>query len=178
MGPSRRAGTPTGRHPQQRDHALDQILDLLDDFTGSPVDAARAHADLARTPGLDDEDLIDELTGLLHVAAHSDAFGFDLLGWLPPTPGAEPIAVCLEVKSASAEGFHLTTSEWALAERFHHDRRGQLYAVLVVRRGPRASLPQAMDLLADPVGLHTTGRLHRDVDGYTLTYRTSTSPAG
>jgi len=40
------------------------------------------------------------LGGFLHVARHSDAFGFDMLAWLPVSVGTPPRAVALEVKSS------------------------------------------------------------------------------
>jgi hypothetical protein len=52
---------------------------LLSTFAGEPVERALAHADSVTATDLDDEELIDELTGLLHVARYSDDFGFDLL---------------------------------------------------------------------------------------------------
>jgi len=76
------------------------------------VQRALAHEDAAMASDLDEEDLIDELTGLLYVARYSDAFGFDLLGWLPPAEGAEPVAMCLEAKSSPDGTFHLSAAEW------------------------------------------------------------------
>ena len=57
-----------------------------------PVARALAHFEPAMSTELDDEELIDELTGLLYVVRYSDDFGFDLLGWLPPVAGHDPIA--------------------------------------------------------------------------------------
>src|SRR3712207_7487725 len=56
---------------------------------GDVVEKARAHAETARAADLDEEELVDELTGLLHVARYSDAFGFDMLGWLAPARSEE-----------------------------------------------------------------------------------------
>jgi hypothetical protein len=135
------------------------------------VDTALSHAALARSRELDEEELIDELTGLLHVARHSDAFGFDLVGWLPLASGSDPRATCLEVKSSSGEAFHLSSSEWSLAQRLHDAGEGDRYAVLAVRRAKRGGLPASMDLLVDPVLLFESGQLRRDVDGYKIAYR-------
>src|SRR5215212_2679517 len=41
-----------------------------------------------KTRDLGEEELIDELSGLLHVSQYSDAFGFDLIGWLPSSPNS------------------------------------------------------------------------------------------
>jgi hypothetical protein len=163
---------------EARDAAIGDVIELLggvgtfEGFTGRPVAEVLSHAELARRSDLSDEDLIDELTGLLHVSRQSDMFGFDLIGWLPPTEGAEPKAMCLEVKSSSGEGFHLSTGEWHLAERLHETGEGDRYAVLVVRRSKRGGLPAGMDLLVDPVGLVESGQLRQDVDGYQIAYRT------
>jgi hypothetical protein len=157
---------------EEREQALDEVTALFARFEGKPVDAALSHAALARSRDIDEEELIDELTGLLHVSRHSDAFGFDLVGWLPLAPGSEPTAVFLEVKSSSGEGFHLSSSEWALAQRLHDDDEGNRYAVLAVLRSKGDGLPSTMDLLVDPVGLFESGQLRRDVDGYKIAYRT------
>jgi hypothetical protein len=159
------------------DAAIDDVIALLrgtgglPGFAGAPVDTALSYADRARPPVLDDEELIEELTGLLHVSRHSDAFGFDLIGWLPPAVGTEPMAMCLEVKSSSDRGFHLSQGEWFLAQTLHDAGEGDRYAILVVRRSPRGGPPAGMDLLVDPVELVDSGRLRRDVDGYKLGYQ-------
>lgn len=155
-----------------RDQAIDDIVELFGRFEGAPVEAALAHSELSRSRELDDEELIDELTGLLHVSRHSDAFGFDLVGWLPAAPDSEPQAICLEVKSSGSEGFHLSAGEWSLAQRLHERDEGDRFAVLAVRRGKGGGLPASMDLLVDPVALFESGQLRRDVDGYKMAYRT------
>lgn len=156
-----------------RSAAIDDLVELLGEFEGSPVDRALAHAVTARAADLDPEELADELAGLLHVAQHSDAFGFDLLGWFPPdADGRHPVgAVCLEVKSSGGDTFHLSSGEWRTAERF---RGTSHYAVLVVKRAKSGGPPVAMDLLTDPVTLVEHHQLHRDVDGYVLRYSTTT----
>ena len=156
-----------------RGKAIDAVCDLLGRFDGSPVRAALVHAELARSQELDDEELVDELTGLLHVSRHSDAFGFDLIGWFPKGPDGGPRAVCLEVKSSGSASFKLSSSEWARAEKLHADGVGDQYAVLVVRRSRQRTTPKGMDLLADPVSLRDSGLLSLDVDGWTANYRQS-----
>jgi len=153
-----------------RGQAIGEICQLLNRFKGTPVDAALGHAERARLQDLEEDELIEELAGLLHLSRHSDAFGFDLVGWLPVTEGAEPKAVCLEVKSVGGSGFILSASEWARAEWLHNDGEGDRYAVLAVRRGKAAGTPIAMDLLVDPVDLFKTKKLRRDADGYKITY--------
>ena len=162
---------------ERRDVAIGDVIELLggvgffEGFTGTPVDEALSHAELARSRDVDDEELIDELTELLHVSRHSDGFGFDLIGWIPPTAGGRPQAMCLEVKSSGGEGFHLSTAEWRMAKTLHDAGEGDRYAVLVVRRSRRGGLPASMDLLVDPVDLVESGQLRKDADGYQIAYR-------
>ncbi len=159
-----------------RDVALGRIKELLvDQFKGEPVDRALGHFDRARLDDLDTEELIEELSGLLHVSRYSDAFGFDLLGWLPPGPGREAQAVCLEVKSSRDQAFQLSRGEWSLAEKFHQERIGNQYAILVVRRGRSRGVPKSMDLLGDPKRLLDDGLLKREPAGYQMTYMTGSS---
>ncbi len=160
---------------EARGRAIGDICQLLNRFKGTPVDAALGHAERARLQDLEEDELIEELAGLLHLSRHSDAFGFDLVGWLPVTEGAEPTAVCLEVKSVGGNGFILSASEWARAEWLHNDGEGDRYAVLAVRRGKGAGTPIAMDLLIDPVRLYETNQLRRDADGYKIAYGTLTT---
>lgn len=155
----------------ERRSAVGEIVTLLQLFSGSPVDEALAHAEPACEPELDDEELIDELTELLHVSRRSDWFGFDLVGWLSPIPGAEPEAVCLEVKSTRDGTFHLSRNEWDRARWFHERGEGTRYAVLVVHRSRGGGPPKRLDLLADPVELVETGQLAKSDDGYELAYR-------
>lgn len=153
----------------ERRGAVDAVLELLDEYfeSSGPVEAARAHAEPACEIGLDDEDLIDELSGLLHVSAHSDAFGFDLLGWIRPSDDAEPRALCLEVKSTADGSFHLSPNEWQQATLLK-DR----YAILAVRRSPKGGAPARMDLLVDPVELVKDGLLSSAPDGFKIKYKT------
>ncbi len=155
---------------QQRNLALDAVEQMLNYFDGSPVEAALSHVDAARLGAGDDEDLVDELRGLLHVSQYSDGFGFDLVGWLAVCPGTEPIAMCIEVKNAGGTEFHLTLSEWKLAERLHREGLGDHYAVLVVQRGKHGGPPIRMDLLVDPLRLEREGKVSRDADGYAIRY--------
>lgn len=159
-----------GLDQERRDQALDGVTALLSRFDGEPVTACLEHLEIARGAHLDQEELVDELSGALHVARHSDAFGFDLIGWLGPTD-QERRAVCLEVKSSGGRRFHLSSSEWDRARTLHDDGDGDLYAVLIVRRGRRGSrLPVGMDLLVDPVAMADEGLLRSDIDGYRMAY--------
>jgi hypothetical protein len=156
----------------KRRRAIEAIVSLLDNFAGSPVEKARAHAEPACEPDLEEEELIDELTKLLHVSGYSDGFGFDLLGWLPPDPESDPIALCLEVKSTSDGRFHLSRNEWESAKSFRENGDGNKYAVLVVHRASGTGPPRRLDLLPDPVSLVETGQLTKKDDSYELAYQT------
>jgi hypothetical protein len=155
--------------PQVRKQALPELVTLLRRFAGDPVARALAHADALIAPDLDDEEIIEELTGLLHVARYSDDFGFDLLGWLAPAVGAEPTAMCLEAKSSADGTFHLSAGEWAQASQLRDDGLGHQYAILVVRRGS-GPVPERLDLLVDPVTQCDQGLLSRRDDGYVIAY--------
>ena len=155
----------------ERVAAVDDVRDLLSRFAGAPVEAALAHITWVQMGGLDEEELIEALSSLLHVSTLSDAFGFDLIGWLPASPGQSPLATCFEVKSASDSQFHLSASEWALAERLHGSGEGTRYAVMVVRRGKATGLPSRLDLLPDPVGLHRSGMLRLAPDSFAISYK-------
>ncbi len=157
---------------EAREAAIDHIKALLTEhFDGKPVDDAMAHAERARLSSLDDEERIEELSAFLRVSRYSDAFGFDLLGWLPPgSSNSNGKAVCLEVKSSQGEGFRFSRGEWSVAEKFHEDERGDQYAILVVRRGRNGGVPSRMDLLSDPKALVDKNLLRMDADGYEMTY--------
>ena len=107
------------------------------------MDKALSHAEPACDPQLDEEELIEELTGLLHVSRLSDGFGFDILGWLPLGADAPPTAVCLEVKSTRDGKFHLSRNEWERAKWFHDRGEGERYVVLVVHRSSGSEPPSA-----------------------------------
>jgi len=165
----------TGLSATERDVAIGELIDLLSRFDGAPVEDALGHAEAARARDIDEEELIDELTGLLHVSSYSDAFGFDLLGWLPPKDDQPGRAMCLEVKSSGGEGFHLSSGEWRRAENLNSQGSGGRYAVLVVRRTKRGGVPAAMDLLVDPVALRDQNYLWLAPDGYQVSYSSSPS---
>jgi hypothetical protein len=158
---------------EERNAAIDEIVALLRRFEGAPVNDALSHEVPARRLNLDEEELIDELSGLLHVSQYSDAFGFDLIGWLPSVGNGKGRAVCLEVKSSGGEGFRLSRKEWATSERFHNDGLGDRYAVLVVLRSKGGGVPAAMHLLSNPVNLEKSGRLRMEADGYQIVYQTN-----
>lgn len=149
----------------QRAAAIDRLLEVFERFEGEAAEAVRAHAEAARDPGLEDDELIEELAGFLHVAGHSDAFGFDMLGLIIPegSEALEPMLV--EVKSSDGGSFHLSQGEWKCAEDYPAD-----YCVLVVRRVTTSPIPKRLDLLADPVRLVEDGHLSRTSDGYLLGY--------
>lgn len=161
----------------ERRTAIDALTGLLDDFEGKPVDKARLHAEPACDPQLGEEELIEELTGLLHVSRLSDGFGFDLLGWLPLQPDAAPTAVCLEVKSTRDGTFHMSRHEWERATWFHERGEGERYVVLVVHRSSGSEPPQRLDIIANPVHLATTKEIAKIDDGYEFSYRVTREAA-
>lgn len=168
-------GDLMGLDREERDAALEEIAALLRSrFRDEAVDMALSHETTARRPDLDDEELFDELSGLLHVSRYSDYFGFDLIGWLPADGNGKRRAVCLEAKSSGGGGFHLSRNEWSTAERFHNGGAGDQYAVLVVVRAKGGGVPESMHLLHDPVGLEKSGRLQMQADGFLVLYGTDT----
>ncbi len=156
-----------------RDAAIDGVVALLDRFEGPVVRKVAEHATIARSTELEDDERADMLTDLLHVAKFSDAFGFDIIGWLSPAVGSAAQAMCLEVKSSEGSRFHMSSGEWSVAKDFHDKGCGDQYAVLVVRRGTRAGVPVRMDLLVDPVALVASGHLRATVDGFQVAYGTA-----
>lgn len=155
-----------------RRRAIDEVLGIfVERFSGPLVEAARSHAEAARSVDIDEEELTDELTEFLYVARRSDEFGFDMLGWLSPSEGKQPIGMCLEVKSSPSGEFHLSAGEWKTASDFNETGAGMRYAVLVVRRSKTSGTPERLDLLLDPVTLCDEGLLSRREDGYVMRYR-------
>lgn len=160
--------------PTERSEALEQIAELLRrDAQGAAVDAALAHLPAALSPDADEEDLVADLAGLLHVSRHGDGFGYDLLGWLSTQDGAAPHPVALEVKSSGQEVFLLSSNEWRTAQRFSAAGEGASYAILVVRRGASGHEPARLDLLPDPVRLKEQDLLQLDEDTYQVRYAIS-----
>ena len=156
-----------------RGEAINALLEVFEPFEGEPAEAARAHAEAARARDLEDDELIEELAGFIHVAGHSDAFGFDMLGWIAHPGSNEYTAMLVEVKSSADGTFHLSPNEWRSAEDFASD-----YCVLVVRRAGTSAVPQSLDLLVDPVRLSADGLVSRDPDGYVLRYVTRRNSTG
>ena len=161
--------------PPARDRAIGEIIDMLEQygFTGPATERVREHGEAAREPGLDDEELIDRLTEFLWVAAFSDGFGFDVLGWFTDLEGpAGGYPMALEVKSASGS-FYFSSGEWAVAERMRAtDEARAAYAVLAVHpRRAGSDAPDGMDLLIDPVHLCESEQIRREDDTYRMRYR-------
>jgi hypothetical protein len=158
--------------PAARNAAIDQLAaDLQRSFTGPTVDELVGNARLA-TIASDQEAFIEHASDFLHVSRLSDAFGFDLLAWLPLTEDDAPATRLVEVKSTAGGAFHLSTGEWTCARRFHDADEGDRYAVLTITRNPKGGAPTSMDLLPDPVRLVDEGNLEQTVDGYRMRYTT------
>ena len=157
-------GQLVGLSIDDRRTAIGAISLLLESFEGEVVEAAKAHALPACDDHLDEDELVEELSQLVHLSPYSDAFGFDMVGWLPPYPGAAPQAICIEVKGSRDRTFHLSMGEW------HRAGAGDPYGVLVVRRAARGGPPEALDLLMDPVHLVKSRQLTKVADGYVIRY--------
>lgn len=158
-----------------RASAVEDVRRLLGYFDSDASTRLLEHASAAAAPRQDDDedDLVASLEGLLHVSRHSDGFGFDLIGWASPEPDAPPHAMCLEVKSTSGGGFHLSSNEWRVAGELKATGAANRYAVLAVHRGKAGEVPVSMDLLVDPVGLKASGLLRLEPDGYVAKYATA-----
>jgi hypothetical protein len=157
--------------PGHREHALEALSTFLGEhFEGEIVNELRYHATRASGAVDDEDEFLEHLLALLHVAAVSDGFGFDVLGWYP-VDGDGPVPMCLEVKSTTGTSFHLTASEWQRAQAFHGHKLGHRYAVVSVVRQPTGGVPARMDLLANPVALEEAKLLTYDVDGYVVRYK-------
>jgi hypothetical protein len=150
-----------------RGAAIEALLEVFEPFEGEPAEAARAHAEAARARDLEEEELIEELAGFLYVAGYSDAFGFDMLGWIAHPGSDAHEAMLVEVKSSGDGTFHLSPNEWGCAEEFASD-----YSVLVVRRAPSRVVPQSLDLLMDPVRLIAEEQISKTPDGWLVAYVT------
>ncbi len=152
--------------------AVTSMRDLLESVSdGEIVEGLLRHADEALVEGADEDDRLDALASFIHVAEVSDGFGFDLLGWVSPYPGADERAMLLEVKSSADRHFLVSTWEWERAGDLPDD-----YAFLIVRRGPDDEPPQGMELLPDPVRLYADGLLPKTADGWKIRYAPADDP--
>ena len=157
--------------PLQREAALDRLIQLLRrHLSGRAVEQLAGYAEQAKLADEDEEAFIEHATDCLHASRVSDAFGFDVLGWLPPSPNEEPTPLLLEVKSTSGGTFHLSSGEWNRARQLHEAGDGAHYAVLALTRAANGGPPKSMDLLCDPVQLVETGQLRQAPDGFQISY--------
>lgn len=165
-------GTFLAMNDSDRAIAVEDIRRLLEYFEPEATKQLLEHASAVAAPRQedDDDDLVAALEGLLHVSRYSDGFGFDLIGWAPPEPGAPPHAMCLEVKSTSGGRFHLSSNEWCIAGELPSKGAANRYAVLAVHRGKAGEVPVSMVLLVDPVGLKEMGLILLETDGYVAKY--------
>lgn len=172
MGLADVVGTLLAMNDANRARAVEDVRRLLGYFEPAATKPLLEHASAAAALGQkdDDVDLIAALEGLLHVSRDSDGFGFDLIGWASPEPDSAPHAMCVEVKSTSGGGFHLSNNEWNKASELRSKGAANRYAVLAVNRGKAGEVPVSMDLLVDPVGLKEAGLLRLETDGYVAKY--------
>ena len=161
--------------PAVLETALDSLAALIQrHFHGRAVDQLLGHVQRAKLAGDDGEAFVEHVTQFLHASRISDAFGFDVLAWLPPASDENPTALLLEVKGTSQGSFHLSTGEWGRARQLYQAGDGNHYAVLAVARAANGGPPARMDLLCDPVALVEQGYLTRAADGYKVSYTTGT----
>jgi hypothetical protein len=63
---------------------------------------------MPKNPTWTPEDLIEHLTGFLHVSRHSDGFGFDLLAWIARDADDDGRPTAVEVKGSADSSFFLS----------------------------------------------------------------------
>lgn len=150
--------------PDAFDDVVQELRALLvRHWEGPAVETLVPHGDRALDRSLPTEDRLEALADLLHLSEVSDAFGCDLLGWLPPYEDAEPRALALEVKSSASRSFLASDHEWEAAARLDVD-----YAFLVVLRKGREV--RGMDLLPHPEALRERELLLREPDTWKVAY--------
>lgn len=135
----------------------------LDASLRGQFDAALASLSLQ---DLDRDELLELLADLLHVSGDhgSDAFGFDVIAWLPELDRV----LVVEVKTGRRpeDPFHFSRRQYAIATE-----EGERYGLLRVAIPPRGSAP-TLRLYIDPVELATRdGALRLTPDGWLGTLR-------
>jgi len=124
----------------------------------------------------EDEDWeIEALSRLVHVSQISDAFGFDIVGYLPDDRGVHRVLL-IEVKATGDRGFIVTRHEWDHVAT-NPDIR-DVYAFMTVGRD-RSGRPKALELVVNPADLHDRGLVRLDVRDWDARYRPPAArPAG
>lgn len=114
-------------------------------------------------PDLDITNWLSKAREVFGYGAGDDSLGYDFAY----SAGAEILVgetasprCLIEVKSAASDGgssFEMSTNEWDVAARCHHDPTFGIYVILRVE--DVASTPRLTDILVDPVQLHLDGVL-------------------
>jgi hypothetical protein len=124
----------------------------------------------------EDEDWeIEALSRLVHVSQISDAFGFDIVGYLPDDRGVHRVLL-IEVKATGDRGFIVTRHEWDDVATNPAIR--DVYAFMTVGRD-RTGRPKALELVVNPADLHDRELLRLDIRDWDARYRPPAArPAG
>lgn len=162
---------------EQRRVAADAIAAAIGErFTDAGVGRIRRLAEEV-SKAADEDAEVEALARLVHVSEISDAFGFDIAGYLPDEQGGHRVLL-IEVKATGDRGFVVSRHEWEdVATR--DGIRGS-YAFMTVAR-TKANQPRSIELVVNPADLHERGLLRLDVRDWQARYRPSTSaerPAG
>jgi hypothetical protein len=150
---------------EERAAAVDEIervirLHFEDDAVELLLQAA---ADYRRA---DDEDAaIDALAALVHVSAVSDAFGFDLIGYLPDESRSRRVLL-LEVKATGDRKFIVSRHEWHVAGL---PGIRDIYAFMTVGRNA-AGQPVSMEVVINPAAMSEAGRLRMREEDWGVRY--------
>ena len=165
-----------GLDPPKRAQAVKAMAAVLSArFRGDPVNQVLAYAE-AFTDAVEEDEAIEALVRFVHLSAVSDAFVFDLLGFLGGAAddgNPESHVQFLEVKSASGRSFEVSKNEWETAMLPEVSDR---YAFLVVLRDDKGQ-PIALELLSNPPSLLAEKKLAKEPNGWTVVYRNAPSSA-
>lgn len=119
----------------------------------------------------DEDEAIEALSALVHASEVSDAFGFDLIGYLPDASGRHRVLL-LEVKASSDRTFMVSRHEWK--DVATHPRIRDAYAFMTVGRNEKGQ-PTGVEVLVNPAALREVGRIRLRVEDWRARYK---GPAG
>jgi hypothetical protein len=140
---------------------------IRDRFEDVAVDRLLGAAADYRT-ATDEDEAIEALSALVHASQVSDAFGFDLVGYLRDASGQYRVLL-LEVKATADRKFMVSRHEWK--DVATHARIRDVYAFMTVGRDDEGQ-PKAIEILVNPAALHEAGRLRLRIEDWRATYRT------
>jgi hypothetical protein len=116
----------------------------------------------------DEDEALEALSALVHVSQVSDAFGFDLIGYLPDASGKHRVLL-LEVKATADRKFMVSRHEWK--DVATHPRIRDVYAFMTVGRDDEGH-PKGVEILVNPAALHEAGRLRLRIEDWRARYVT------